>query len=99
MTTYSVQQIKFECLSYIKEFGARMDQWVMGISSDPSQALARHGVDLSKDIWIWKPALSQSAARAVLDFFTKRYQVRAAETNTEQEAGSAHCVFMFKRQP
>jgi hypothetical protein len=95
MTTYSVQQIKFECLSYIKEFGARMDQWVMGISSDPEQALAGHGVNLATDIWIWKPALSPAAALAVFNFFTHRYQVRAADG--EQGGGAASYVFMFKK--
>lgn len=95
MTTYSIQQIKFECLSYIKEFGAQMDQWVMGITNDPQQALAGQGVDLTKDIWIWKPALSPAAARTVLNFFTRRYQVHAVEV--EEGVGAAHCVFMFKR--
>lgn len=97
MTSYSIQQIKFECLLYIKEFGSQMDQWVMGVASKPQEALASHGVDVSRDIWMWKPALSPAAARAVLEFFTGRYQVRPAPPQ-EGEVG-AHCVFMFKKPP
>jgi hypothetical protein len=95
MTPYSIQQIKFECLIYIKEFGAQMDQWVMGVTSKPQEALAGHGVDVTQDIWIWKPALSPAAARAVLEFFTCRYQVQPAPA--QEGEGSAHCVFMFKK--
>lgn len=97
MTTYSVQQIKFECLSYIKEFGAQMDQWVMGVTSDPDQALACIGVDLDNDIWLWKRALSQAAACSVLDFFTRRYQVCTAPAGMEDSGGAANYVFMFKK--
>lgn len=95
MTRYSIQQIKFECLAYIKEFDARMDQWVMGVSGEPLAALAREGIDLSTDIWIWKPAQSPAAATAIFQFFTCRYQVRPA--GDAEKPG--HCVFMFKRLP
>jgi len=60
----------------------------MGIASDPQQALEGQGVDLSRDIWIWKPALSPAAARTGLNFFTRRYQVHAAEA--EDGVGAAH---------
>lgn len=95
MTPYSIQQIKFECLSYIKEFGARMDQWVIGTSDDPERTLASLGVDLEHDIWLWKPALSATAARLVVEFFTGRYQVRPALQVATP--GTENCIFLYKK--
>jgi len=75
---YSVQQIKFECFSYIKEFGARMEDWVIGAASDPDSVLfGEFALDRTDDIWMWKPALSPAAARAVIDFMTSRYRLNA----------------------
>lgn len=93
--TYSVQQIKFECLSYIKEFGARMDEWTIGVADEPEHALfALCGVDPERDIWIWKPSLSANAARAVVDFMTNRYRLHPAPSSS---SSGGHCVFMYRR--
>jgi len=95
---YSVQQIKFDCLTYIKEFGARMDEWVIGMADDPEKALFDAcGVDQVRDIWLWKPALSPAAARTVIDFMTIRYQVNPAPGFDAGRVG--HCIFMFKKLP
>jgi hypothetical protein len=104
---YSVQQIKFECFSYIKEFGARMEDWVIGAASDPDHALFELcAVDRRDGIWMWKPALSATAAAAVIDFMTSRYQLeRAALPSVTSEASAAsgtaapaaRFVFMYKK--
>jgi len=94
LTAYSIQQIKFEYFSYIKEFGARMDQWVMGVATEPEQALLNLGVDLVEDIWMWKPALSPQAARTVLDFFATRYRVQVAPE--AQRGVRPHCIYLYK---
>jgi hypothetical protein len=92
-TAYSVQQIKFECLSYIKEFGSRGADWIGGTCADPRQTLfALHAVDEERDIWCWKPALSPAAARTVAAFLQQRIGVRKPEP---QEEGA--CVFLFKK--
>lgn len=94
--SYSVQQIKFECLTYIKEFGARMDEWSIGMADDPEHALfGLCGVDPERDIWLWKPALSVNAARTVVDFMTGRYRLHPARASSAPSAG--RCVFMYRR--
>jgi hypothetical protein len=96
--TYSVQQIKFECFSYIKEFGARMEDWVIGAASDPDAALFEHcAVHPSDDIWMWKPALSPAAATAVIDFMTSRYRLDRALPPLG--VTPARFVFMYRKRP
>ena len=61
-----VQQIKHEFLAYIKTLGGRFDQWYIGASADPEQALfAQHGVDRDGDRRIFKPTLSDRAATTI----------------------------------
>lgn len=90
---YSVQQIKFELLSYIKEFGGRAEEWRMGLTNDARQALfADHRVNESADIWLWKPALSPIAARTVYRYMTEQLHVPPVEPQ-----GEGRCVFLFKK--
>lgn len=94
--TFSVQQIKFECLSYIKEFGAKTDEWAIGVADDPERALfAECGIDAGRDIWLWKPALSAAAARTVFDFMVGRYRLSPVEAPASVAGGA--CVFMYRR--
>ncbi len=96
MTVFSAQQIKFEFLSYIKEFDLDPKAWRIGVADDARAALfAAHGVDETRDIWLWKPTLSAAAAGLVFDFFTQRFGVPAAEPGT---ATAGRCVFLFKRR-
>ncbi|WP_313054659.1 hypothetical protein [Pseudomonas lopnurensis] len=93
---YSVQQIKFEFLSYIREFNSSGDGWFVGVCGDAEQALFdSRSVDRDKDIWLWKPALSAKAAGTVLDYFTQRFNVALA---TCHEPGTqANCVFLYRK--
>lgn len=92
---FSVQQIKFECLSYIKEFGAKTDDWAIGMAEDPEHALFSHcGIDPESDIWLWKPALSHTAARTVFDFMVGRYRLVPVDGFAAEAQGS--CVFMYR---
>lgn len=89
---FSPQQVKFEFLSYIKEFGGRPTEWVVGCADDPTQALfARNAVDAESDIWLWKPTLSAAAARIVFRYLTEQLQAHAADDRT------GRCIFLFKR--
>lgn len=90
---FSPQQIKFEFLSYIKEFGGRPEDWRVGCAGDAQKAMfEQEGVDRERDIWLWKPALSPAAARIVFRYLTEQLRVPCAES-------SAHgaSIFLFKR--
>jgi hypothetical protein len=92
---YSIQQIKFEFLSYIKEFGGRGTDWFIGMAEalpDPHSEDA--GINASaKTIWICKPALSARAARLVRDHMTSRHGVRDAQDGA-LEGGS--WIYMYR---
>jgi len=90
---YSVQQIKFELISYVKEFGGDFSQWVIGTAEDAPQALfERHGVDPVSGVWLWKPALTPAAAALVATWVVERHHASRAE----QSEGA--CVFLFKKE-
>ena len=70
---FSVQQIKYELLGYIKEFDQTFENWFVGIAEDPRKTLVDiHGVALDTDRWIYKQALSFTAARTVQAYFLER---------------------------
>ncbi len=77
---YSVQQIKFECLAYIKEYGGDPLAWrVLACEGLGEAELARCGVDHGRDIWMCKPALSLRAAMTVVQFLRERMGVAAPQ--------------------
>ena len=91
--TYSVQQIKFEFISYVKEFGGNFTDWHIGVALDAPKALFQvHKVDPVHDFWLWKPALTSAAARLVTTWMTQRQNAHPAAGDTEGD-----CVFMFKK--
>ncbi|GLK66911.1 hypothetical protein [Hansschlegelia plantiphila] len=90
---YSVQQIKFEFLMYIKEFGGERSDWRVGVATDAPQALFNEqSVDEVSDIWLWKPALSPAAANTVLKYMTEQFRVPAAEGQ-----GGGSSIYLYKR--
>ncbi len=90
---YSVQQIKFEALMYIKEFGGKAEEWRVGVAADaPAALFGDNAVDAERDIWFWKPALSPAAARTVYQYMTQQFRVPPVEGATE-----GNCVFLFKK--
>ena len=92
--TYSVQQIKFELISYVKEFGGDFTQWSVGTSEDAPKALFEtHQVDPVRDIWLWKPALTPAAAEIVARWMTDRQRAVAVGENRGDH------VYMFRKEP
>ena len=90
---YSVQQIKFELISHVKEFGSDFTQWSIGRAIDAPKLLFEvHKVDPDKDIWLWKPALTPSAAAIVVEWMTGRQKTPSAAGDDNGD-----CVFFFKR--
>lgn len=94
MAGYSVQQIKFEFLSYIKEFGANGADWLIGCSTGPSLSGESAAIVPDDAIWICKPALSPRAARLVQDHMISRHQVQIAPGAEQVEAGN--WIFMYR---
>ncbi len=67
---FSVQQIKYEFLAYMKGVGGTFEDWYVGVAADPEAALfGEHGVARDEDPWIYKPALSGKATDTVLRYF------------------------------
>ncbi len=94
---YSVQQIKFECLAYIKEYGGDPAAWVVLASEAPTPALfARWGVDQARDIWMCKPALSLKAALNVVGFLRDRMGV--APPPDDAVSPDARFVLLYRKQ-
>ena len=90
--TYSVQQIKFELISYVKEFGGDFSQWSVGTAEDAPKALFEHHmVDPVEDIWLWKPALTSAAAALIVGWMIERQKAVAVGQ------GGGTCVYMFRR--
>ena len=92
----SVQQIKFEMLSYIKEFDARFEAWYVGIASDPKLRMqCDHGVDLDSDIWLYKQAASFPACRAVQQYFVQTLNTQGVlVTNGDS---NMDCIYLYRR--
>lgn len=92
---FSAQQIKFEFLSYIKEFGGRPQEWHVGCAIDaPSAMFEQEGVDQVRDIWLWKPALSPAAAQIVFRYLTDQLRVQSAKSGMPGAN-----IFLFKKRP
>ena len=92
---FSSQQIKFEFLSYIKEFDLDPSAWRVGLAEDARTALfTDNGVDEATDIWIWKPAATAAAAAIVFSFFTHRVGI---QPTAQVWTASTNCVFLFRK--
>lgn len=90
---FSPQQVKFEFLSYIKEFGVDPQAWRIGSATDAEAALfTDNGVDRDRDIWLWKPLLTPNAAAIVLRYMTEQLRIPLAESS-----GKGPAVFLFRR--
>ncbi len=93
---YSVQQIKFEILGYIKEFGAEFGDWYIGIAARPRAAMKeRHCVDEQQDIWFCKQAVSFRACQTIHSYFTRTLKVDGAVLHDPVEEGN--CIYLFRK--
>lgn len=95
--SFSVQQIKFEFLSVIKEFGGDGRDWQVALSdSPPAEALAREGLDPADYVFIGKPAASPRAAVIVREFMTGR--CRVAEAPSADGSADLHWIYLFREK-
>ena len=92
---FSVQQVKYEFLAYIKEFDATFANWYVGMSDQPKQALFDiHGVRDAEDPWLYKQLLTNRAARTVQDYFIGHLKT-AGVVNADQSE-NVDCVYLYK---
>jgi hypothetical protein len=92
---FSVQQVKYEFLAYIKEFDPTFSNWYVGIADQPKQALfERHGVRDDEDPWLYKQLLTNRAARTVQDYFLDH--LRTAGARTSEHSENFDCVYLYK---
>ncbi|CEJ88185.1 hypothetical protein HYPGJ_31652 [Hyphomicrobium sp. GJ21] len=97
MMIYSVQQIKFDILSYIKEFDTDFRAWYVGISNEPRAAMQRdHGVDFEKDIWLQKRAVSFSACRTVQRYFIETLKTDGIPVSTGTD--QMNWVYLYRKR-
>jgi len=72
MAVFSVQQIKYEFLLYMKGLGGAFGDWYVGAAADAEAALfSTHGVQRNDDPWIYKPALTNRATITIVRYFVE----------------------------
>ena len=93
---YSVQQIKYEILAYIKEFGGDFHDWYVGIASDPKNTMFEtHSVDEEDDIWLYKQALTFAACKTVQTYFLEKLKTDGEAVIEGNE--DTDCVYLYKK--
>jgi hypothetical protein len=93
---FSVQQIKYELLGYMKEFDSSFKNWYVGIAREPRRALVEeHLLNLESDHWIYKQALSFTAARAVQRYFLQRLKADGVMATLGDE--NLDCVYAYHK--
>lgn len=92
MRAYSITQIQFECLRYIKEFGATPAAWQAMTCQDPQASLCAISGAPDRCLWLTKPALTPRAARAVVERLHGHYGV--VPVASPQDADGRHVLLI-----
>ena len=93
---YSVQQIKYEILAYIKEFGGEFSEWYVGVSADPkNEMFDHHSVDKENDIWLYKQALTFKACNTIQQYFLEILNTDGKPITNGNE--DTDCVYLYKK--
>jgi len=93
---YSVQQIKYEVLAYIKEFGGDFSDYYVGLTDDPQKALfTTHKLDRDKDPWLYKQALTHGAAWTIQKYFLSQLKSDGQPPTNNNE--DTDCVYVYKK--
>jgi hypothetical protein len=96
MTVYSVQQIKYEFLLYMKGLGGAFGDWYVGAASDPEQALfEHHGVRSDMEPWIYKPALTNRATITIVRDFVEVLHADGRVPDIDDQG--ATIAFLFRK--
>ena len=93
---YSVQQIKFEILAYIKEFGGDFSDWYIGIAADPKGTMFQtHKVHQDDDIWLHKQALTFTACKTIQKYFLDILKTDGEAVSEADE--DTDCIYLYKK--
>ena len=93
---YSVQQVKYEILAYIKEFGGHFGDYYVGIASDPKEELfSIHNVDKTIDPWLYKQLLTAQAAQTAQSYFINRLKTDGDVHQIMND--EMDCVYVYKK--
>jgi len=96
MTVYSVQQIKYEFLLYMKGLGGAFGDWYVGAAADPEQALFDvHKVRSNTEPWIYKPALTNRATITIVRYFVEVLHADGRVPDIDDEG--ATIAFLFRK--
>ncbi len=93
---YSVQQIKYEILAYIKEFGGDFNEWYVGVAADPRHTMfQKHSVHQDDDIWLYKQALTFTACKTIQQYFLDILNTDGELVSEGDE--DTDCVYLYKK--
>ena len=97
---YSVQQIKFELLSYLKEFGTHGPDWTIAVVAGPDDGLIKD-ITLNQnedEIWICKPTLSAKAASIIAQHMVSRFDLNLLKSSSgsEDQSTEKNWVMMYR---
>ena len=93
---FSVQQIKYEILAYMKELGGEFGDYYVGIAADPKKTLLDvHNVDEAADPWLYKQALTFYAVQTVQYSFLRRLKADGEPLLDGDE--DMDCVYVYKK--
>lgn len=86
---YSVQQIKYEFLLYMKGLGGAFSDWYVGASSDPARSIAEMpSTEGEASPWMYKPALSARATRTIVRYFRETLGTGGPDTDAIPEGAT-----------
>jgi hypothetical protein len=92
---FSVQQVKYEFLAYIKEFDPMFSNWYVGLADQPKQVLFDlHGVRDAEDPWLYKQLLTNRAARTVQSYFIEH--LKTAGVPAIEQSENVDCVYLYR---
>jgi hypothetical protein len=92
---FSVQQVKYEFLAYMKEFDPVFSNWYVGLADQPKEALFDlHGVRNAEDPWLYKQLLTNRAACTVQNYFIEH--LKTAGVPAIEQSEDVDCVYLYK---
>lgn len=98
---YSIQQIKFELLSYLKEFGTDGADWTIQLTTgtDDQAVLCLRDGEAGSMIWICKPTLSERAATLIKEHMVSRFGMNSPSEGTVPVPAGAerNWVLMYRK--
>lgn len=68
-----IQEVKYDCLAYLKEFGTPEGGWMISLTDNPERFIDKEQLRNSPQPWLIRATLSARAAQTVADFLCERF--------------------------